>query len=226
LLFDDVLRERRSVRAFKPDPVPLSLVRELLEAARRAPSGTNIQPWKVHVVAGEVRRRLEAEVLAHRETNPLDTSAEFARAKRSEPYVSRARNLGKAMYSLIGIPKGDQAANWAQWGRNYKFFDAPVGLIFTIDKALDRMSYVDTGMFIQTFMLAAKARGLDTCPQGAWNSYWTVTRRVLNVPDDEYIICGVSLGWADEGDPVNTLVAEREPIEAFATFHGFEEAEA
>jgi nitroreductase len=226
LLFDDVLRQRRSVRAFKPDPVPLSLVRELLEDARRAPSGTNIQPWKVHVVAGDVRRQLEVEVLAHRETNPPDTSAEFPRSKRTEPYVSRARTLGKAMYSLIGIPRGDQAANWAQWGRNYKFFDAPVGLIFTIDKALDRMSYVDTGMFIQTFMLAAKARGLDTCPQGAWNAFWTVTRRVLNVPEDEYIICGVSLGWADEDHPVNALVADREPIETFATFHGFEEADA
>ena len=224
MLLQDALRQRRSVRAFKPDPVPLALVRELLEAATRAPSGTNIQPWKVHVVAGEVRARLEAEVLAHRETNPPDHSAEFPRARRAEPYTTRARTLGKAMYSLIGIPKGDQAANWAQWGRNYKFFDAPVGLIFTIDKALDCMSFVDTGMFIQTFMLAAKAAGLDTCPQGAWNSYWTVTRRVLNVPEDEYIICGVSLGWADETAIVNTLIADREPIDAFATFHGFEDA--
>jgi len=221
LLFDDVLRQRRSVRAFKPDPVPLALVRDLLDCARLAPSGTNIQPWKVHVVAGEVRSRLEAEVLAHRETNPPDTSAEFPRARRTEPYVSRARTLGKAMYSLIGIPRGDQAANWAQWGRNYKFFDAPVGLIFTIDKSLDCMSFLDTGMFIQNLLLAAKARGLDTCPQGAWNNYWTVTRRVLKVPDDQWIVCGVSLGWADETHPVNTLVADREPIEAFATFHGF-----
>lgn len=223
MLFDEVLHQRRSVRAFRPDPVPLSLVRELLESARRAPSGTNIQPWKMHVVTGKVRERLVAEVLAHRQTNPADTHAEFPRARRTEPYVSRARNLGKAMYSLIGIPKGDQAANWAQWGRNYQFFDAPVGVIFTIDKSLDQMSFLDTGMFIQNFLLAAKARGLDTCPQGAWNTYWTVTRRVLNVPEDQFIVCGVSLGWADEGAPVNGLVAEREPIEAFATFHGFEE---
>jgi nitroreductase len=223
LQFDDVLHQRRAVRAFKPDPVPLALVRELLECARRAPSGTNIQPWKVHVVSGPVRDRLVAEVLAHRETNPPDASAEFPRARRPDVYTQRARALGKAMYSLIGIPKGDQAANWAQWGRNYTFFDAPVGLIFTIDKALDQMSFLDTGMFIQNLLLAAKARGLDTCPQGAWNNYWTVTRRVLGVPDDQWIVCGVSLGWADETHPVNTLVAEREPIEAFATFHGFEE---
>ena len=182
LLFDDVLRQRRSVRAFRPDPVPLALVRELLDCARRSPSGTNIQPWKAHVVAGEVRRRLEAEVLAHRETGPPATSAEFPRARRTEPYVSRAPTLGKAMYSLIGVPRGDQAANWAQWGRNYKFFDAPVGLIFTIDKDLDAMSFLDIGIFMQSFMLAAKARGLDTCAQGAWNNYWTVTRRILGVP--------------------------------------------
>lgn len=219
---DEALRARKSVRAFKSDPVPLSLVREILELAARAPSGTNIQPWKVHVVSGDVRTRLEAEVLAHRETNPPDATAEFPRtSKRKEPYTSRMRKLGKDMYSLIGIPKGDQAANWAQWGRNYKFFDAPVGLIFTIDKDLDAMSFLDIGMFIQSLMLVAKARGLDTCAQGAWNNYWAATRRVLNVPEDEYIICGVSLGYEDTSSPVNTLVSEREPLESFATFHGF-----
>ncbi|HEV2652190.1 MAG TPA: nitroreductase [Rhizomicrobium sp.] len=220
--FDEALRARKSVRAFRPDPVPRALVEELLALASRAPSGTNIQPWKVHVVAGEVRAQLEREVLAHRDTHPPDDRAEFPRTgKRKEPYVGRMRKLGKDMYSLIGIPKGDQAANWAQWGRNYKFFDAPVGLLFTVDKDLDAMSYVDIGMFMQTFMLAAKVRGLDTCAQGAWNNYWTVTRRVLNVPDDQYIIVGISLGYADDSHPVNTLVSEREPVESFATFHGF-----
>jgi len=222
LHFIDALHARKSVRAFKPDPVPRELVEELLVLAARSPSGTNIQPWKVHVVAGDVRARLEAEVLAHRDTNPPDDRAEFPRTgKRKEPYVGRMRKLGKDMYSLIGIPKGDPAANWAQWGRNYKFFDAPVGLLFTIDKELDAMSFVDVGMFMQTFMLAAKVRGLDTCAQGAWNNYWSVTRRILNVPNDEYIIAGISLGYADDSHPVNTLVSEREPVESFATFHGF-----
>jgi nitroreductase len=218
----DALHARKSVRAFLPKPIARETVEELLRLASRAPSGTNIQPWKVHVVAGAVRARLEAEVLAHRETDPPDARAEFPRTgKRKEPYTGRMRKLGKEMYSLIGIPKGDQAANWAQWGRNYKFFDAPVGLIFTIDKELDAMSFVDIGMFMQSFMLAAKVHGLDTCAQGAWNNYWSVTRRVLNVPADEYIICGISLGYADESHPVNTLVAEREPVESFAVFHGF-----
>ena len=221
--FDELLHARKSIRAFKPDPVPLSLVKEILELASRAPSGTNIQPWKVHVAAGDVRAKLEAEVLAHRETHPHDKAAEFPRtSKRKEPYTSRMKTLGKEMYGLLEIPRGDQAANWAQWGRNYKFFDAPVGLIFTIDKDLDAMSFLDIGMYMQTLMLAAKSRGLDTCAQGAWNNFWSVTRRVLNVPDDEYIVAGMSLGYADETAPVNTLVAEREPLESFATFHGFE----
>ena len=221
--FIDALRARKSVRAFRPDPVPRALVEELLSLASRAPSGTNVQPWKVHVVAGEVRQELEREVLAHRDTMPPDDRAEFPRSsKRKEPYIGRMRKLGKDMYSLIGIPKGDKEANWTQWGRNYKFFDAPVGLIFTIDKDLDAMSFVDLGMFMQTLMLAAKVRGLDTCAQGAWNNYWSVTRRVLKVPDDEYIICGISLGYADESAPVNSLVSERESVASFATFHGFE----
>lgn len=219
---DDALTTRKSVRAFRPDPVPLSLVTEILELAARSPSGTNVQPWKVHVVAGEVRKRLAADVLAHRETRPSDDKAEFPRSsKRKEPYISRMRKLGKDMYTLLGIPKGDKVANWRQWGRNYRFFGAPVGLIFTVDKDLDRMAFIDIGILLQSIMLIAKSRGLDTCAQGAWNNYWTVTRRVLGVPDDEYIVCGMSMGYADETAPVNTLVSEREPLSRFATFHGF-----
>jgi nitroreductase len=219
---DEAIKARKSIRAFKPDPVPRVLIEELLDLASRAPSGTNIQPWHVHVVSGEMRKALERAILDHRETKPHDERAEFPRTgKRKEPYTSRMRKLGKDMYTLIGIPKGDEAANWNQWGRNYKFFDAPVGLIFTIDKDLDRMSYVDLGIFLQSFMLAAKSRGLDTCAQGAWNGYWSVTRRVLDVPEDRYIVCGISLGYADDSAPVNRLVSEREPVDAFATFHGF-----
>ncbi|QNE32393.1 hypothetical protein F1C10_10860 [Sphingomonas sp. NBWT7] len=129
------------------------------------------------------------------------------------------RALGKDMYGRIGIPRGDEAASWRQWGRNYSFFDAPVGLIFTIDKDLDVMSYADVGMFMQTFMLAARDRGLDTCAQGAWNLFWTATRRVLGVPEDEYIIAGIALGYADTDHPVNGVVAPREPVDTFVTFH-------
>ena len=222
LHIDDLLSLRRSVRVFRPDPVPRALVEEILTIASRSPSGTNIQPWKIHVVTGEARERLVREVLAHRDTNPPDDSAEFPRSsKRKDPYVSRMRKLGKDMYTLLGIPKGDQDANWRQWGRNYQFFDAPVGLILTLDKDLDAMSFLDLGMFGLAIMLAARARGLDTCAQGAWNNYWSVTRRVLKIPEDQYIVFGISLGWADETAAVNSLVSEREPLEDFATFHGF-----
>lgn len=218
--FADALRARKSVRAFRADPVPREVVEAILEDAARSPSGTNIQPWKVHVVMGPARDRLVAEVLAHRETRPDDSVAEFPnRGKRKEPYTTRMRTLGKAMYGLIGIPKGDEAAGWEQWGRNYKFFDAPVGLIVTIDKDLGSMSYIDLGIFLQSLMLSATSRGLSTCAQGAWNQFWSATRRVLEVPDDEYIVCGVSLGYEDASAPVNTLVSEREPVAAFTTWH-------
>lgn len=218
--FDDVVRSRRSVRAFRSDPVPAELIRELLQTACLAPSGTNIQPWKVHVVTGYTRRRLEEEVLAHRETRPVDDKAEFARSsKRKEPYISRMRALGKDMYGRIGIARGDEAASWRQWGRNYSFFDAPVGLIFTIDKDLDSMSFLDIGMFMQTLMLAAKDRGLDTCAQGAWNQFWSATRRILAISEDEHIIAGMALGYADPDDPVNGVIAPREPLDKIVTFH-------
>ena len=219
--FAEVVRTRRSVRAFRPDPVPPELLSDLLQTACLAPSGTNTQPWKVHVVTGAARERLEREVLAHRETRPGDDKAEFPRTGyRKEPYLSRTRALGKDMYGRIGIPRGDQAAAWAQWGRNYSFFDAPVGLIFTIDKELDAMSLLDIGMFMQTLMLAARNRGLDTCAQGAWNLFWSATRRILAIPDDEYIIAGMALGYADTTHPVNGVVAPRESLETVAVFHG------
>lgn len=221
---DEVISARKSVRVFRPDPVSLDIVRDILERAIRSPSGTNIQPWQVHVVSGPVREQLVREVLAHRETRPADAHAEFPRsAKRKEPYTTRMRVLGKDMYGRLGIPKGDEAATWRQWGRNYEFFDAPVGLIFTLDKDLDAMSFLDVGIFMQSIMLLAKARGLDTCAQGAWNNFHTVTRRVLNVPEDQYIICGMSMGYADDSHSVNHMNSEREPLENIATFHGFSE---
>lgn len=223
---DDAIRTRRSIRAFKPDPVPREVLDDLMEIARRAPSGTNIQPWHVHVVMGEMRNKLVDAVLQHREKHSAaggapDAFSEFPRAtKRKEPYTSRMRTLGKAMYGLLEIPKGDKQANWAQWGRNYSFFDAPVGLIFTIDKDLEYSSWVDIGIMVQTIMLAARARGLDTCAQGAWNNFWTVTKPLLNIPDTQYIVCGMSLGYADDTQPVNALISERETVSDFVTFHG------
>ena len=217
---DEAIRNRKSVRQFLDTPVDRALVETILERANLAPSGTNVQPWHVHVAMGAKRDELVSAVLAHRENAPQDASAEFPRtSKRKEPYTSRMRQLGKDMYSLLEIPRGDERANFNQWGRNYTFFDAPVGLIFTIDKDLDAMSFLDIGMFMQNIMLIAHQDGLATCSQGAWNQFHTVTRRVLSVPDDRFIICGMSLGYADPRAPVNTLVSAREPMSSFATFN-------
>lgn len=220
---EDALKARKSIRAFRPDPVPREVVEELLELASRSPSGTNVQSWKMYVVAGEVRKKLEREVLAYRESNPTDDQPEYATETRPrEPYISRMRKLGKDMYTLLEIPKGDKVAGWNQWGRNYKFFDAPVGLIFTIDKDLGRAACIDLGLFMQSFMLAATSKGLDTCAQGAWNFFWRPTRKVLEIPDDEYIMCGMSLGYADPAAPVNSLISERVPYSQFARLRGFD----
>jgi nitroreductase len=216
---EKALRDRKSVRAFKSDPVSRAQIEQLLENAALSPSGTNVQPWKVYVAMGPARERLTKELLAYREAHPDDGGKEWPTAnKRVEPYLSRMRKLGKDMYTLLEIPKGDKQANWNQWGRNYEFFDAPVGLIFTIDKDLDRTNWLDIGIFIQSLMLSATAAGLDTCAQGAWNQFYKVTKSVLNIPDNEYVVCGMSLGYADETAPVNTLVSEREPVSNFTHF--------
>lgn len=213
------LKTRKSIRAFKSDPVSREQVEALLAMAALSPSGTNVQPWKVYVAMGGARERLTTELLAYREANPEDGGKEWPmQSKRIEPYLSRMRKLGKDMYTLLEIPKGDKQANWNQWGRNYEFFDAPVGLIFTIEKDLDRTNWLDIGIFIQTLMLAATANGLDTCAQGAWNQFYKVTKSVLNIPDNEFVVCGMSLGYAVETAPVNTLVSEREPVSNFARF--------
>ena len=168
---DTALDSRSSARVFKSDPVPRDLVEEILERAARSPSGTNVQPWKVYVAMGPARERLTRELLAYREKNPEDGGKEWPTvSKRVEPYLSRMRTLGKEMYTLLEIPKGDKQANWNQWGRNYKFFDAPVGLIFTIDKDLDRTSWLDIGIFIQSLMLSAPHAASTPAPRAPGTS--------------------------------------------------------
>ena len=217
---ETALKDRKSIRVFKPDPVSRAQVEKLLSLAALSPSGTNVQPWNVYVAMGPARERLTRELLAYRESNPQDGGKEWPTGdKRVEPYISRMRTLGKEMYTLLKIPKGDKQANWNQWGRNYEFFDAPVGLIFTIDKDLDRTNWLDIGIFIQSLMLAATSEGLDTCAQGAWNQFYKVTKSVLEIPDNEYVVCGMSLGFADKTAAVNTLVSEREPVSSFTVFH-------
>jgi len=218
---DEALGTRRSVRAFLPDPVPQDTVRHILEVASRAPSGTNIQPWHVWVAAGEVRDNVSEAVKAAREAGEEDHEYPYYPKDWREPYITRRRKVGWDLYGLIGIVKGDKAGMYRQHTRNFEFFDAPVGLFFTIERHLELGSWLDFGMFVQSVMLAARAQGLDTCPQVAWTSYHKAIRPLLGVPDDQAFVCGMSLGYADNSKPENQLVTVREPVDGFAKFFGF-----
>jgi len=215
------LASRRSVRAFKPDPVDDATVREILELAARAPSGTNIQPWHVHAVAGAAKERVSRMVFEAREAGEEDFEYAYYPREWREPYLSRRRKVGYDLYGLLGIEKGDKERMWAQFGRNYEFFGAPVGLFFTLERDMEYGAWLDMGMFIQSVMVAARGFGLDTCPQVAWCGYHKAVRRAVGIPDDRVLVCGMSMGVADPEAVENRLITEREPADRFATFEGF-----
>ena len=210
---------RHSVRGYVPTPVPRSVVEEILRVAARSPSGTNTQPWHVHVVSGESRARVAHAVCTAFDIDPQRSDQAIYTHLDDEPYRSRKRALGKAMYGLMGIGKDENEKMLAQQRRNFEFFGAPVGLFVTIDKALGCGSWLDTGMFVQSLMLAAKACGLDTCAQGFWVHYEAVVAQVVGWPESERLVCGMALGYADESLPENALRSERMALEDFAVFH-------
>ncbi|MGD9648943.1 MAG: nitroreductase [Pirellulales bacterium] len=221
---DDAILSRRSVRAFRDTPVGRDVVEDILDVARRAPSGTNTQPWKVYALAGDAKRRLSERLLkaydepvqdAHREEFP------YYPQRWISPYLERRRKVGFDLYGLLGIARDDKPAMHRQQARNYRFFDAPVGLIFTIDRVMERGSLLDYGMFLQNIMVAARARGLDSCPQAAFRRYHRLLAEVLGLPDSESVVCGMSLGYAAEDAPENRLQTEREPVASFTRFEGW-----
>ena len=214
------ITSRRSVRGFLPTPVPLDTVREVLAVAARAPSGSNIQPWRVHVLTGAAVGRVSAALTALFASGAPEVR-EYTYYPRNwrEPYLERRRTVGWQLYDLAGVQKGDRAGGERQRGRNFAFFGAPVALIFAIDSDLEQGSWLDYGMFLQSVMVAARGFGLDTCPQAAIASYPQALREALGIPADQTIVCGMALGVADPGDPTNGLHAAREPVDAFTTFH-------
>jgi len=219
---DEALTTRRSLRAYLPDPVPEATVRHILEVAARAPSGTNMQPWHVWVVAGAAKDKVTEAVLAAREAGEEDYEYKYYPPEWREPYLARRRKVGWDLYGLLGIQKGDKAGMYHQHSRNFAFFDAPVGLFFTLDKHLEIGSWLDFGMFLEAVMVAARGQGLDTCPQVAWVGYHKAVRRVVGYPEEHTLVCGMSMGIADLTKPENTLTTTREPVDAFAKFLGFE----
>ena len=220
---DAAITSRRSARRFLDTPVARETVESLLAVASRAPSGTNMQPWKVTAVAGDAKRALEEAILAAYDSGEPGHESEvpYYPAAFPEPYRSRRRAVGWALYGLLGIARGEKEKMRAQQRRNYMFFDAPVGLIFTIDRVLEVGSWLDYGMFLQNIMVAARGRGLDTCPQMSFSRYHSIIRRVLELPGDERVICGMALGRADPAAPENRLRTEREPVSGFARLEGF-----
>jgi nitroreductase len=221
---DEAILTRRSVRAFLSTPVPLETVEELLSLASRAASGSNIQPWKVRVVAGEPRRRLSRAILDALERDGYEKHKRewnYSPVNWREPYLARRRKIGWDLYGLMGIKKGDFENTERQRRRNYEFFGAPVGMIFTLDEDLEMGSWLDLGIYLGSLMVAARGRGLDTCPQAAFADFHAVIRREMGIPENEIIICGLALGHADPDAPENRLVTERATAREFATFDGF-----
>ncbi|MFM9438360.1 nitroreductase [Janthinobacterium sp. CG_23.3] len=219
---DAAITTRRSIRAFLPTPVAREEIERILEVAARAPSGTNTQPWKVYVLTGQARQRLAGRILAvHNDpAQARQHTEEYAYYPRewTSPFIDRRRKVGWDLYALLGLTRDDKAGMAAQHGRNYQFFDAPVGFIFTIDRVMEQGSWLDYGMFLQSIMVAARGRGLDTCPQAAFTQYHKIIAEELHLPAGEMVVCGMALGFADRGKVENTLVTEREPVAGFVKF--------
>ena len=221
-IVDAAITSRRSLRAFLPTPVPRETVEQILSVASRAPSGTNTQPWKVYVLSGEPKAQLSKKILAAYD-DPAERAGhteEYAYypTEWRSPFIDRRRKIGWDLYGLLQIGKTDKARMHAQHGRNYAFFDAPVGLIFTIDRVLQQGSWLDYGMFLQSIMVAARGRGLDTCPQAAFMQFHRIITEHVGATANEQLVCGMSLGHADPAAVENSLVTEREPVASFARF--------
>ncbi|CAJ0697369.1 Nitrobenzene nitroreductase [Ralstonia edaphis] len=221
-LVDQAITSRRSVRAFLPTPVAREDIEAILDVARRAPSGSNTQPWKVYVLTGESKARLSESVLAAYDHPEADTlhREEYPYYPRTwiDPYQSRRRKVGWDLYGLLGIGRTDKERMHAQHARNFRFFDAPVGIIFTIDRVMEQGSWLDYGMFLEAVMVAARARGIDTCPQAAFTQFHRVIAEHLALTDDEMVVCGMSMGYANPAAIENTLVTERAPVSDFTRF--------
>jgi nitroreductase len=221
-IVDAAIASRRSIRAFLPTPVAREDIEAILAVSARAPSGTNIQPWKVTVLTGAAKQRLSEAILAvyqDKEAAGAHTE-EYAYYPRQwkSPFIERRRKVGWDLYALLGLTREDKAGMAAQHGRNYRFFDAPVGLIFTIDRVLEQGSWLDYGMFLQNIMVAARGRGLDTCPQAAFTQFHRIIAEQLGLPDNETVVCGMALGFADPAKIENSLVTERAPLTDFVRF--------
>jgi nitroreductase len=223
---DAAIESRMSTRAFTAQPVERAVLEQILSVASRAPSGTNCQPWRVYVLTGASRDRLVEQVCAAHDAMRDDPAIaaqyveeyDYYPQKWVSPYIDRRRENGWGLYGLLGISKTDKDKMHAQQQRNFRFFDAPVGLMFTVDRVMGRGSLVDYGAFLQSIMVAARGHGLHTCPQAAWNGFSKIILPHVGAQPHEMLVCGMSLGYADTDALVNTFRTPRVPVKDFTTW--------
>ena len=219
---EEAITSRHSIRAFLPTPVPHELLERVLAVAARAPSGTNTQPWKVYVLRGAAKKALSQRIVAayddpeERETHTEEYA--YYPIEWKPPFIDRRRKVGWDLYGLLGIAKTDKTRMHLQHSRNYDFFGAPVGLMFTIDRIMRQGSWLDFGMFLQSIMVGARGFGLDTCPQAAFTPFHRIIMPAIGAPENEQLVCGMSLGYRDPAAIENTLITEREPVASFVTY--------
>lgn len=218
---DSVLRARRTTRAFGPAPVSAEQVREILDVASCAPSNSNTQPWRVHVLSGAPMRDLGHALIAAFQRGDVPPAAHFP-DPLPQAVALRQEDFGARYYSALGIERADMQGRARQTQRNFSFFGAPVGLVFSIDRRLNAHSWLDLGLFLQNVMIAAKARGIDTCAQVAFARFHSVIARHLAMPEADVTVCGMSMGYADAAASVNRMQVPRERVQDFARFVGFD----
>lgn len=218
---DRVMLDRHSIRAFLPTPIAREEIEDILRVASNAPSGNNIQPWRVHVLTGATLHTLIERVCSAFDAADGSHTPEYHYYPTEffEPYLARRRKCGGDLYGVLGIARGEKARMRAQMRKNFEFFGTPVGLMFTIDRRLAQGSWLDYGMFLQNVMLAATARGLATCAQAAWIDYHRIIAELLALPKNEQVVAGIALGHADPAAPENALLTGRVPVAEFVSFH-------
>lgn len=217
----DAIQQRHSVRRFLDKPVNRQQIEQLLDIARHAPSGANTQPWQVAVLRGEAKARLSEQIVAAFKAGEKPTpDYEYYPTEWQQPYLDRRRTCGYQLYRSLGIDKKDKQARIEQWAANYRAFDAPVMLLFWMEGVMQTGSYIDFGMFLQSFMISAVDAGLATCPQAALAEYPQLVKPYIGIPDDAILLCGMALGYEDCEAPINHYRTAREPVDSFTRFYG------
>lgn len=219
----DALNSRKTIRAFKADPISQEVLTDILETASRTASGGNLQPWHVHVLGPYDVQKLVDKVAAQLPETPMGQGAEYDiyPRKLKDPYKSRRFDIGERMYATLGIPREDKAARLMWFANNFRFFGAPNAFIFSIDRQMCEGQWSDLGMFIQSIMLLAREYGLDTCPQEAWAIWQGTIREMFEIPEDRIVFCAMGIGYRDDEAVVNSLDSPRAPLEEWASFSGF-----